>query len=57
MEEEKRGVKRLQFRSITKLLAKRTIVMTRQQPLCAKTITPKCFFDMFASERERQILG
>ena len=41
MEEEKRGVVRPQFHSITKLLAKRTIVMTGQQPLCTKTITPK----------------
>ena len=29
------------FHSITKLWAKRTIVMTRQLPLCTKTITPK----------------
>ena len=41
MEEEKRVVVRPQFHSIAKLLAKRTIVMTRQQPLCTKTITPK----------------
>ena len=42
------------FHSITKLLAKRTTEMTRQQPLCTKTITPKRFLDMFASEREHQ---
>ena len=40
MEEVKRGVERPQFHSITNLLAKRTIVMTRQQPLCTQTITP-----------------
>ena len=44
MEEVTRGVVRSQFHSITKLLAKRTIVMTRQQPWCTKTITPKGFF-------------
>ena len=41
MQEEKRGVVRPQFQSITKLLDKRKIVMTRRQPLCTKTITPK----------------
>ena len=31
--------------------------MPRQQPLCTKTITPKWFLDMSASERERQTRG
>ena len=34
MEEEQRGAVRPQFHSIAKLLATRTIVKTRQQPLC-----------------------
>ena len=55
MQEEKRGVVRPQFHSITKLLDKRKIVMTRRQPLCTKT--PTCFLDMFASEREHQTRG
>ena len=41
MEQEKRGGVRPQFHSIPKLLAKRTIVIARQQPLCTKTITLK----------------
>ena len=56
-EREKRGVVRSQFHSITKLLDKRKIVMTRQQPLCTKTTTPKRFWDMCASEREHQTRG
>ena len=41
MAEEKRGVVRPQLYSIAKLVVERTIVITRQQPLCTKTITPK----------------
>ena len=44
MEEEKTAVARPQFHSITKVLAMRTIVMTRQQPLCTKTVTLKMIF-------------
>ena len=50
MDEEKTGGVGPQFHSITKLLATRTVVMTRQQSLCTTTL------DMFASEREHQTL-
>ena len=41
MQEEKRGFVRPQFHSNPKLLDKWKIVMTRRQPLCTNTITPK----------------
>ena len=51
MEEKKRGVVRPHFHSITKRLAKKTIVMTRQQPMCTKMITQEGFLDTFTSEK------
>ena len=48
---KERSCKATHFIRLQKLLAKRTIVMTRQQPLCTKTITPKCVFGHVCERR------